>query len=85
MKKMIFKLCITVLLGYSSIAQKSEVFIHSGKAIRGFDPVAYFTEGKPVKGDPKLVFFITKKPGPVQSQPGKICSPIWWLLRIWLI
>ncbi|GAL19227.1 hypothetical protein JCM19235_2650 [Vibrio maritimus] len=22
-----------------------------GKAIRGYDPVAYFTEGKPVKGD----------------------------------
>jgi hypothetical protein len=25
-------------------AQKSPVFIHSNKAIRGYDPVAYFTE-----------------------------------------
>ncbi len=26
----------------------------SGVAIRGYDPVAYFTAGKPTKGDPKL-------------------------------
>ncbi len=25
-----------------------------GVAIRGYDPVAYFTDGKPVKGDPKV-------------------------------
>src|SRR6187397_3138493 len=24
--------------------------------LKGYDPVAYFTEGKPVKGDPKLSF-----------------------------
>ena len=28
------------------------VFTDGGKAIRGYDPVAYFTEGKPVKGKP---------------------------------
>jgi YHS domain-containing protein len=27
----------------------------SGVAILGYDPVAYFTEGKPVKGDPKYM------------------------------
>ena len=43
-------------MGYSSFAQKSPVFVHSGKAIRGYDPVAYFTESKPVKGDAKLVY-----------------------------
>jgi YHS domain-containing protein len=31
-------------------AQKSEIFSNSGHAIQGYDPVAYFTEGKPVKG-----------------------------------
>lgn len=31
-------------------AQKSAVFEQSGKAIRGYDPVAYFTERKPVLG-----------------------------------
>ena len=28
------------------------VFSHRGKAIRGYDPVAYFTAGKPVEGKP---------------------------------
>jgi YHS domain-containing protein len=27
-----------------------------GDAIKGYDPVAYFTEGKPVKGDSKYTF-----------------------------
>ncbi len=37
-------------------AQKSEVFIESGVAIQGYDPVAYFTEGKPVQGNDRLVY-----------------------------
>jgi len=36
-----------------ALAQKPEVFAASGAAIRGYDPVAYFTESKPVKGDAK--------------------------------
>ncbi|MYG52779.1 MAG: YHS domain-containing protein [Rhodospirillaceae bacterium] len=31
-------------------AAKPEIFAPGGKAIRGYDPVAYFTEGKPVAG-----------------------------------
>ena len=34
----------------AAAAQKPEVFVDSGGAIRGYDPVAYFTSGKPVKG-----------------------------------
>jgi YHS domain-containing protein len=34
----------------------------SGVAIQGYDPVAFFTDGKPVKGDPK---FVTKRNGAV--------------------
>jgi len=34
----------------AALAQKAEVFSDGGAAIRGYDPVAYFTEGKPVKG-----------------------------------
>jgi len=56
MKKIVVTVCVTVLTGISLFAQKSTVFVHSGKAIRGYDPVAYFTEGKPVKGDVKLVY-----------------------------
>ncbi len=31
-------------------AQKSEIFVKDDAAIRGYDAVAYFTAGKPVKG-----------------------------------
>ncbi|HLF35363.1 MAG TPA: YHS domain-containing (seleno)protein [Cyclobacteriaceae bacterium] len=34
----------------------SEIFQSSGIAINGYDPVAYFTEGMPVKGDSLYVF-----------------------------
>ncbi len=53
--KKISVLVTGLLLNFISIhAQKSPVFIVDGKAIRGYDPVAYFTEGKPVKGNEKL-------------------------------
>jgi YHS domain-containing protein len=45
-----------MLTGISLLAQKSATFIEGGKAIRGYDPVAYFTENKPVKGNEELVF-----------------------------
>lgn len=32
-------------------AASPEVFARDGAAIGGYDPVSYFTEGKPVKGD----------------------------------
>ena len=56
MKKMILALGIILLTSLSLFAQKSETFVQSGKAIRGYDPVAYFTVGKPVKGNEKLVY-----------------------------
>jgi YHS domain-containing protein len=31
-----------------------EVFVADSVAIRGYDPVAYFTEGRPVKGEPRF-------------------------------
>ncbi len=31
-----------------------EVFVADAVAIRGYDPVAYFTEGAPVKGEPQF-------------------------------
>lgn len=56
MKKLIGIVSIVLLLGVNAVAQKSETFVQSGKAIRGYDPVAYFTESKPVKGNEKLVY-----------------------------
>lgn len=56
MKKLIGLVSIVLLLGVNAVAQKSETFVQSGNAIRGYDPVAYFTQSKPVKGNEKLVF-----------------------------
>lgn len=56
MKKLIGLVSIVLLLGVNALAQKSETFVQSGNAIRGYDPVAYFTESKPVKGNEKLVY-----------------------------
>jgi YHS domain-containing protein len=56
MKRVILMFSIFVFACLSIVAQKSETFVQSGKAIRGYDPVAYFSEGKPVKGDEKLLY-----------------------------
>ena len=37
-------------------AAKPEIFAPGGKAIRGTDPVAYFTQGKPVAGSPDYTY-----------------------------
>ena len=37
-----------------ALGQKSEVYADRGGAIRGYDPVAYFTDGRPVKGSPQF-------------------------------
>lgn len=51
MKRNILILALTILASTGTKAQTSAVFIKDGNAIRGYDPVAYFKEGKPVKGD----------------------------------
>lgn len=56
MKKVLMSFLIVVVTSASLCAQKSATFIESGKAIRGYDPVAYFTAGKPVKGNENFKF-----------------------------
>ena len=43
-------LTATLALGIGVAAAAPAVFAPDGVAIRGYDPVAYFTESKPVKG-----------------------------------
>jgi len=50
MKKSVIILSVMFFAVANVFAQKSEVFVSSDAAIRGYDPVAYFTQGKPVKG-----------------------------------
>ncbi|HEY6975788.1 MAG TPA: YHS domain-containing (seleno)protein [Chitinophagaceae bacterium] len=56
MKKQILIALFFIAGTTSLIAQKAEVFNLSGTAINGYDPVAYFKEGKPVKGNEKLSY-----------------------------
>jgi YHS domain-containing protein len=45
-----------VILMVSCSQKKPEIFTDSAQAIRGYDPVAYFTEEKPVKGNDQFSF-----------------------------
>lgn len=49
MKKLLTIVFLNIILS-SAFAQSAEVFTTEEGAIHGYDPVAYFKEGKPVKG-----------------------------------
>lgn len=44
-------LAAAIVLSSTSLASAAEIFTTKGVAINGYDPVAYFTEHKPVKGE----------------------------------
>lgn len=54
--KNFFITCCLLVIASSSNAQKSEIFAPAGKAIKGYDPVAFFTESKPVMGTDSLYY-----------------------------
>lgn len=54
MKKHILIFGLALLSVFNVSAQQSEVFIKDGTALGGYDPLAYFNEGKPVKGNEQL-------------------------------
>lgn len=55
--KLIIKILSLLLLASSvSLAQKSEIYAPAGIAIKGYDPVAFFTETKPVMGYDSLAY-----------------------------
>ncbi|HEX2199774.1 MAG TPA: YHS domain-containing (seleno)protein [Burkholderiales bacterium] len=41
---------IVAFFSGAALAQKAPIYSDASGAIRGYDPVAYFTEGRPVKG-----------------------------------
>ena len=65
MKKILLSL-VVALLALPVLAQTSTKTLvnvdDSGVAIQGYDPVAFFTDGHPVKGDPK---FLAKHAGAI--------------------
>lgn len=48
--KILLLAAVFSLAACSASAQQSEVFQKDGAAINGYDPVAFFTEQKPIKG-----------------------------------
>lgn len=56
MKRLLTIAAILLISTTIAQAQKSEVFITDGKAIKGYDPVAFFKESKPVKGVESLTY-----------------------------
>lgn len=56
MKKIISSAIIVMAFISQVQAQKSEVYAQDGKAIKGYDPVAFFTDAKPVMGADSLSY-----------------------------
>jgi YHS domain-containing protein len=49
-------LCFVSVILISCKAPPERVNAENGYAIKGFDPVAYFTAGEPVKGDKRFAY-----------------------------
>ena len=49
-----FVLAAALAFAAPALAQKPEVYTAGGAALGGYDPVAYFTESRPVKGDARF-------------------------------
>ncbi|GAA3959069.1 YHS domain-containing (seleno)protein [Mucilaginibacter dorajii] len=56
MKRTIIIAVLALFTIVEAKAQKSEIFAPGGKAIKGYDPVAFFKESKPVKGADSLSY-----------------------------
>jgi YHS domain-containing protein len=55
--KLLTKFAFLLVLGIGLMGQvqaQAKNLDKSGRAIQGYDPVAFFTESKPVKGDPNI-------------------------------
>ncbi len=56
MMRALFSIIVFVASAGCSIAQTTQYFNSNGVAIRGYDPVAYFTESKPVEGSKEFKY-----------------------------
>jgi len=56
MKKVVVAMSFLLFASLAAFAQQSAVFNPSEGAIHGYDPVAYFKENKPVKGDKQYAY-----------------------------
>ena len=54
MKTLLLIPALVGILGCATLTANNQTFIKDEGAIRGYDPVAYFVEGRPVKGKVEL-------------------------------
>ncbi len=93
MKQQLYLLCLLIGLVLPASAQTKTLLNldSSGVAIQGYDPVAFFTDGKPEKGKPE---FVARHDGAVYQfasrehrdlftkEPAKYEPTVRWLLRL---
>lgn len=51
-----FLVCLLLFVATYTSAQKTEIFAPGSIALRGYDVVAFYTQGKAVKGDAALMY-----------------------------
>lgn len=56
MKRLIVVSFLIIIDSLCVSAQDSEVFTTADGAIKGYDPVAFFTDNKPIKGAPEITY-----------------------------
>lgn len=56
MKRTIIIAALSFICIMQATAQQSEIFAPGGKAIKGYDPVAFFRESKAIKGADSLTY-----------------------------
>src|ERR1700733_156566 len=56
MKKIMLVTGFMLFGAMAMFAQKSNVFVADGAALHGYDVVAYFNQGKPVKGESEYTY-----------------------------
>lgn len=56
MKQLFYTAALVLFTMLTATAQKSAIFAPEGKAIKGYDPVAFFKESKPVMGQDSLSY-----------------------------
>jgi hypothetical protein len=64
-----FLLYLAGLIVFAALAPAAEVvnIDKNGLALQGYDPVAYFTDGKPVKGSPRVHRHLQRRDLPVRD------------------
>jgi hypothetical protein len=75
MKRLLLITLFALCSNFAFAANKTLVNVDkTGLGLKGYDPVAYFTENRPVKGDPQFVSTFDANPSKYEPQFGGFCA-----------